>query len=110
MACVIKNLVLNYCSAGATASDNVDGDLTSQVVMCGAGTISLSAPTLPNSPYLISYQVGGRLPGGRPWPLPSESSHLSLQVLTPGVALLPNSSLLWCSPEMKLSAVLLEVA
>jgi hypothetical protein len=48
---------LHCLHSGATASDNVDGDLTGQIVVCGVGSVLLDAPTLPTAPYVVSYQV-----------------------------------------------------
>jgi hypothetical protein len=40
--------------------DNIDGDLTGQLVVCGVSSVLLDAPTLPTTPFVVSYQVRGQ--------------------------------------------------
>ena len=42
---------------GATATDNVDGSITSQLSTFGVGAVDTSAPTAASAPYLITYDV-----------------------------------------------------
>lgn len=46
-----------YVDPGATATDNVDGNLTSQLSTFGVGAVDTSAPTAASAPYLITYDV-----------------------------------------------------
>ena len=47
----------NYIDPGATANDNVDGNITSQLSTYGVGAIKTIVPTLASAPYLIKYDV-----------------------------------------------------
>jgi len=46
-----------YVDPGATAMDNVDGNITSQLSTFGVGAVDTSAPTTASAPYLITYDV-----------------------------------------------------
>ncbi|KAL0024068.1 hypothetical protein WJX79_002467 [Trebouxia sp. C0005] len=46
-----------YVDPGATATDNVDGDITSELSTFGVGAVDTSAPTVASAPYLITYDV-----------------------------------------------------
>jgi len=46
-----------YVDPGATATDNVDGSITSQLSTFGVGAVDTSAPTAASAPYLITYDV-----------------------------------------------------
>ena len=46
-----------YADPGATATDNVDGDITSRLSTFGVGAVSTTAPTNASAPYLITYDV-----------------------------------------------------
>ncbi len=46
-----------YVDPGATATDNVDGNITSQLSTFGVGAVDTSAPTAASGPYLITYDV-----------------------------------------------------
>ena len=47
----------NYVDPGATATDNVDGNITSRLTSYGIGAVKTTAPTASSSPYLITYDV-----------------------------------------------------
>jgi hypothetical protein len=44
-------------SAGARAIDKQDKDISNKIISNGAGLVDTSAPTLPSSPWIISYDV-----------------------------------------------------
>lgn len=46
-----------YVDPGATATDNVDGNITSRLSAFGVGAVDTSAPTTASTPYLITYDV-----------------------------------------------------
>ena len=46
-----------YVDPGATATDNVDGDITSRLSTFGIGAVSTTVPTSASSPYIITYDV-----------------------------------------------------
>ena len=46
-----------YVDPGATAKDNVDGDITSDLTSYGIGAVKTTAPTASSSPYYITYDV-----------------------------------------------------
>ena len=46
-----------YVDPGATATDNVDGNITSRLCTFGVGAVDTSAPTTASAPYLITYDV-----------------------------------------------------
>ena len=46
-----------YVDPGATAMDNVDGNITSKLSTFGIGAVVTSAPTNSSSPYYITYDV-----------------------------------------------------
>ncbi|KAL0020772.1 hypothetical protein WJX77_012245 [Trebouxia sp. C0004] len=46
-----------YTDPGATATDNVDGNITSRLTTYGVGAVKTVAPTATASPYVITYNV-----------------------------------------------------
>ena len=46
-----------YVDPGATATDNVDGNITSRLSTYGVGSVKTTAPTSVSSPYVITYDV-----------------------------------------------------
>ncbi len=46
-----------YVDPGATATDNIDGNITSRLSTFGVGAVDTSAPTTAKAPYLITYDV-----------------------------------------------------
>ena len=46
-----------YVDPGATATDNVDGNITSQLSTYGVGAVKTTAPTATSAPYIIKYDV-----------------------------------------------------
>lgn len=46
-----------YIDPGATATDNVDGNITSRLTTYGVGAVKTVAPTATASPYVITYNV-----------------------------------------------------
>ena len=46
-----------YVDPGATAKDNVDGDIMSELTSYGIGAVKTTAPTASASPYYITYDV-----------------------------------------------------
>jgi len=46
-----------YADPGATAMDNVDGNITSKLTSYGIGAVKTIAPTSSSSPYYITYDV-----------------------------------------------------
>lgn len=46
-----------YIDPGATAMDNVDGNLTDQLSTYGVGAVRTAAPTPTGAPYIIKYDV-----------------------------------------------------
>jgi len=46
-----------YVDPGATAKDNVDGDITSELTSYGIGAVKTTAPTSSSTPYYITYDV-----------------------------------------------------
>ncbi|KAL0020782.1 hypothetical protein WJX79_001465 [Trebouxia sp. C0005] len=46
-----------YIDPGATATDNVDGNITSRLTTYGVGAVKTAAPTASASPYVITYSV-----------------------------------------------------
>lgn len=46
-----------YVDPGATAKDNVDGDITSELTSYGIGAVKTTAPTASASPFYITYDV-----------------------------------------------------
>ena len=46
-----------YVDPGATATDNVDGNITSELSTFGLGAIDTSAPNNASDPFLITYDV-----------------------------------------------------
>ena len=48
---------VKYTDPGATATDNVDGNLTSQLSSFGVGAVVTTRPTAAASPFVIAYNV-----------------------------------------------------
>lgn len=46
-----------YVDSGATATDNVDGNITSELSTFGLGAIDTTAPSNASDPFLITYDV-----------------------------------------------------
>ena len=46
-----------FVDPGATAVDNIDGNITSKIAMFGAGAVNMNVETTPDTPYIISYSV-----------------------------------------------------
>lgn len=46
-----------YIDPGATATDNVDGNITSRLSTFGLGAVDTTAPNNASDPYLITYDV-----------------------------------------------------
>ena len=51
------NAGVKYSDPGATATDNVDGNLTSQLSSFGVGAVVTTRPTAAASPFVITYNV-----------------------------------------------------
>lgn len=43
--------------SGATALDNKDGDLTSQLTSFGVAAVDTTLPTVPGNPFTVHYEV-----------------------------------------------------
>ena len=50
----------SYSDAGATATDNVDGDITSRISAYGTSLVSSKVPTPAGTPYVVTYDVSDR--------------------------------------------------
>ena len=48
---------VHYVDPGATAYDNVDGNITSRLSTFGVGAVDTTTPSDPSQPYVISYDV-----------------------------------------------------
>lgn len=48
---------VKYSDPGATAADNVDGNVTSQLSSFGVGAVVTTRPTAAASPFVITYNV-----------------------------------------------------
>ena len=82
-----------YTDPGATAMDNVDGNITSSLSTYGIGAVSTAAPTGTSSPFTITYNVqdssgNAAVPGVR---------HVVVACKSPTILCTASDGTLYCS-------------